>query len=269
MATAPTGEPPWRLLAPTSPQPFYPYDLRHGGSKWTGHTVTYPRWSYGALLPQREMALPNGEKFTTSLSKIPPPRGIKSSQCFGGLPQPFANSPVQRLAVAWPRRGNANLAAQFLPASSRWMVIVLKVKRRGRKERAQVHSCLYGCKGGWRATTAPRQWRCRPSEHGSQLGKGDWHVWPVRQWHRASGWKPSPMSQYVAAVDGPVRASGYGRVGLGRDRCFGPNGTFILFFLSFFSFFPPIFWIYFFSFLNFNLDFKYCGGFHTQVKGRN
>jgi hypothetical protein len=202
--------------------------LTHGGA--TAHSYHKEKWHCPTARNSRHLC-----------PRFPPPRGIKSSQCFGGLPQPFANSPVQRLAVAWPRRGNANLAAQFLPASSRWMVIVLKVKRRGRKERAQVHSCLYGCKGGWRATTAPRQWRCRPSEHGSQLGKGDWHVWPVRQWHRASGWKPSPMSQYVAAVDGPVRASGYGRVGLGRDRCFGPNGTFILFFLSFFFFLSSYF----------------------------
>jgi hypothetical protein len=45
------------------------------------------------------------------------------------------------------------------------------------------------------------------------------------------------MSQYVDAVDGPARASGYDQVGMGRDRFFGPNGMFILLSLSFIYFF--------------------------------
>jgi hypothetical protein len=51
------------------------------------------------------------------------------------------------------------------------------------------------------------------------------------------------MSQYVDAVDGPARASGYDQVGMGRDRFFGPNGMFILLslFYLFLSFSPPIF----------------------------
>jgi hypothetical protein len=51
------------------------------------------------------------------------------------------------------------------------MVMVEKVKRRGRKERAQVHNCIYGCEGGWGAATARRQWHGRSSEHGGQLGE--------------------------------------------------------------------------------------------------
>jgi hypothetical protein len=105
--------------------------------------------------------------------RFPPQQGIKPSQCFDGLPQHFADNPMQRLAVAWPERDNANLAAQSLSPSSRQMVMAEKVKRRGRKERALVHSFLYGREGGQGAATAPRQWRDRPSEHGGQLGKGD------------------------------------------------------------------------------------------------
>jgi hypothetical protein len=137
-AAAPTGEPPADYQRP---QTFYSMAYAYGAKI---EQVTRLLTHGGAAAycdHERKWHRPTVRNSRHLGPRFPPRRGIKPSQRFGGLPQNFADDPVQRLAVVWPRRGNANLAAQILSTPSRQTVMVEKVK--GGEERNKPRSTTH------------------------------------------------------------------------------------------------------------------------------